>query len=69
MPGKFKTPGSCSPLISGDGNNVLEIDAATRDELVRLRREAFDAMAAKLSKPAAPNGAPDDSGNSSGALQ
>jgi hypothetical protein len=30
--------------VSGDGNKVLIIDAATRDELVRLRREALEAM-------------------------
>jgi hypothetical protein len=40
-------------LLSGN-NNVLVIDAGTRDELVRLRREALDAMALKMSDP--PNG-------------
>jgi hypothetical protein len=52
--------------VAGDGNNVLMIDAETRAELVALRREALDAMALKMTLPAAPFGAPDDSGNSSG---
>ncbi len=47
LPTKFKTPGAHSALVSGDGNNVLVIDAATRAELVALRREALDAMALK----------------------
>jgi hypothetical protein len=55
MPRTFKTPGTGQPLVAGDGNNVLVIDAATRAELVALRREALDAMALKLG---APNGAP-----------
>jgi hypothetical protein len=50
--------------VSGDNNNVLVIDAATRDELVRLRREALEAMALKLPTP--PNGGVQDSGNSAG---
>jgi hypothetical protein len=68
MPSKFKTPSSRgAPLVSGDGNAVLVIDAATRDELVRLRREALDAIALKIK---APNGALiGDSGNSPGAVQ
>ena len=48
LPNKFKTPGSKQPLISGDGNQVLVIDAATRAELVRLRQEALHAMALKI---------------------
>jgi hypothetical protein len=31
--------------VSADNNQVLVIDAATRDELVRLRRQALDAIA------------------------
>jgi hypothetical protein len=64
-----KTPGSRQPLVAGDGNNVLVIGAATRDELIATRQEALEAMALKLPSPKAPNGAFADSGNSSGALQ
>jgi hypothetical protein len=50
--------------VSGDGNNVLVIDEATRAELVRLRREALEAMKLPASNEA---GLP-DSGNSPGAV-
>jgi hypothetical protein len=46
MPGKFKTPGSRQPLVSGDGNQVIVIDEATRAELARLGRK-LDAMERK----------------------
>ena len=42
-----KTPGSHAPVVSGGNNQVLVIGAAERDELVRLRREALDAMEPK----------------------
>jgi predicted AlkP superfamily pyrophosphatase or phosphodiesterase len=59
---KFKPPGSHQPLVSGDGNKVIVIDAATRAELVRQRQEALRAMQPKELR--APNGAFSDSGNS-----
>jgi hypothetical protein len=45
MPDKFKTPGSHAPMISGNNNKTpIVIGPAERDELVRLRREALEAM-------------------------
>lgn len=69
LPAKFKTPGSGqAPLIAGDNNKVVIIDAAERAELVRLRREALEAM--NPQPPiTAPNGAVSDSGNSAGVVQ
>jgi hypothetical protein len=68
MPSRFKTPGSQQPLIAGDGNKVMIIDAATRAELVAMRQEALQAM--KLQLDNAPNGAlVAGSGNSSGSVQ
>jgi hypothetical protein len=66
MPNRFKTPGAQgAPLIVGDGNQVIVIDAAKRAELVALRREALEAMnPQQLRTP--PNGGVLDSGNSSG---
>jgi hypothetical protein len=58
-----KTLGSRQPLVSGDNNQMLVIDAATRDELVRLRQEALDAMPLKMG---ASNDASSDSRNSTG---
>jgi hypothetical protein len=56
MPHLFKTPGAHAPPVINSGNNQgLVIDEATRVELVRLRREALDAMNPKESNP--PNGA------------
>jgi hypothetical protein len=63
LPNLFKRPGSHAPVISGDNKQALVIDPATRDEPVRLRREALRAMALKQG---APNGAPADSGNLAG---
>ena len=48
---------------------MLIIDAATREELVRLWREALDAMALDMAKIKTPNGVLIDSGNSPGALK
>ena len=68
MPQKFKTPGSHAPVISGGSNQVLVIRAAERDELVKLRQEALQAMIPKpLNLP--PNGGKSDSGNSSADVQ
>jgi hypothetical protein len=47
LPHRFKTPGAQAPLVAGDNNQVLIIDAATRAELVRLRQEALEAMEPK----------------------
>jgi hypothetical protein len=44
---KVKTPGSHAPVISGDNNKVVIIDAKERAELVRLRQEALEAMRPK----------------------
>ena len=44
MPSKFKTPGSGQPLVSGNNNQVLIITPEQRDELVRQRQEALEAM-------------------------
>jgi hypothetical protein len=63
MPHLFKTPGVHAPVISGGNNQGLVIDEATRDELVRLRQEALNAMALPEIREA-PNGASGDSGNS-----
>jgi hypothetical protein len=64
MPHKFKTPGSHAPVISGDNNNKgMIMTPERRDELIRLRREALDAMKPKEIREA-PNGASGDSGNS-----
>jgi hypothetical protein len=68
LPKKFKTPGSGAPLVSGDNNQVLIIDAEERAKLVALRREALEAMNPKQIQ-GAPNGAATDSGNSSAAVQ
>jgi hypothetical protein len=66
MPTKFKTPGSHSSLnVSGDGNQLLIIGEAERDELVRLRQEALQAMAKQTGQMAALT----DSSNSSGDVQ
>jgi hypothetical protein len=43
-PDKFKTPGAHAPVISGDNNKVVIIDAAEREKLVALRQEALEAM-------------------------
>jgi hypothetical protein len=63
-PAKFKTPGSGQPLITGDNNKVMIMTAERQDELIRLRREALEAMNPALPTKA-PNGGLLDSGNSS----
>jgi hypothetical protein len=69
LPAKFKTPGSGqAPLVAGDNNKVIVIDAAKRAELVALRQEALEAMRPKQIEPAS-NEATSDSGNSSAAVQ
>lgn len=63
----FKTPGSHAPVISGDNNNNkgMIMTPERQDELIRLRREALEAM-----NPMPPNGAKLlDSGNSLAAVQ
>jgi hypothetical protein len=49
MPHLFKTPGSHAPVISGDNNNNkgMIMTAERQDELIRLRREALEAMRPK----------------------
>jgi hypothetical protein len=44
MPHLFKTPGSGQPLIAGDNNRVMIMTPERQDELIRLRREALEAM-------------------------
>lgn len=69
MPNLFKTPGSHAPVISGDNNNKGMIMTAERqDELIRLRREALEAMNPKQIE-GRPNGLPSDSGNSPASVQ
>jgi hypothetical protein len=69
MPHLFKTPGSHAPVISGDDNNKGMIMTPERqDELIRLRREALDAMKPKEIREA-PNGASADPGNSPALIQ
>jgi hypothetical protein len=70
MPHLFKTPGSRAPVISGDNNNNkgMIMTPERQDELIRLRREALEAMSPPPESKA-PNGALLDSGNSSGAVQ
>ena len=70
LPSKFKTPGSGQPLVSGNNNQVLVITPEQRDELVRLRQEALEAMnPPKALTDTASNEAVCDSGNSSGGVQ
>jgi hypothetical protein len=69
MPHLFKTPGSRAPVISGDNKQALVIDAAEREKLIRLRREALEAMRPKPLTDTASNEAAQDSGNSSGIVQ
>jgi hypothetical protein len=64
LPAKFKTPGSGQPLIAGDNNKVVVIDAARRAELVALRQEALEAMNPKQITASNEAVSP-DSGNSS----
>jgi hypothetical protein len=48
MPHLFKTPGAHAPVISGDNKNKAMIMTPERqDELIRLRREALEAMKPK----------------------
>ena len=48
MPNLFKTPGSHAPVISGDNNNKgMIMTAELQDELIRMRREALEAMRPK----------------------
>ena len=69
MPDKFKTPGSHAPVISGDNNNKVMIMTPERqDELIRIRREALEAMRPKPIE-GRPNGRSSDSGNSPGSVQ
>ena len=64
MPHLFKTPGSHAPVIRSDNNNKGMIMTPERqDELIRLRREALEAMKLPEFRDA-PNGASVDSGNS-----
>jgi hypothetical protein len=70
LPKKFKTPGTGAPLVAGDNNQVLVMDAATIQKIQAARREALEAMnPPKVLTDTAPNGAVQDSGNSSGAVQ
>jgi hypothetical protein len=68
MPNKFKTPGSHAPVISGDNNKVIVIDAAKRAELVALRQEALEAMNPPL-KEVRQMADLSDSSNSPGGVQ
>jgi hypothetical protein len=45
MPDTFKTPGAKVSVHTGDTNNVLVVDEATRNALVELRQEALRLMA------------------------
>jgi hypothetical protein len=56
--------GSQAPLVAGDNNQVMIMIAERQDELIRLRREALEAM-----NPPASNEAARDSGNSPGVVQ
>jgi hypothetical protein len=70
MPHLFKTLGSHAPVISGDNNNNkgMIMTAERQDELIRLRREALEAMDPK--QLTASNGAvKSDSGNSPTGVQ
>ena len=68
MPHLFKTPGSHAPVISGDNNKGMIMTPERQDELIRLRREALEAMNPPK-EVKAPNGALSDSGNSSAGVQ
>ena len=68
LPSKFKTPGSGQPLVAGDNNKVMIIDAATREWLVAMRQEALEAMKPQRIADR-PNGLSADSGNSPGVVQ
>jgi hypothetical protein len=56
-------------LVAGDNNRVMIMTAERQDELIRLRREALEAMNPRPVKVIAPNGAMVDSGNSSVGVQ
>ena len=48
LPSRFKTPGSGqAPLIAGDNNQVMIMTPERQDELIRMRREALEAMRPK----------------------
>jgi hypothetical protein len=69
MPDKFKTPGAKVSINSGNSPNVgVVMGAKEIEELVRLRQEALNAMALPGIRDA-PNGAFNDSGNSSAGVQ
>jgi hypothetical protein len=69
LPAKFKTPGSGqAPLIAGDNNRVMIMTPELQDELIRLRREALEAMNPPKELKAS-NEAFSDSGNSPAAVQ
>jgi hypothetical protein len=68
LPSRFKTPGQQAPLVAGDNNQVIVIDAAKRAELVALRREALEAMNPPKELKAS-NEAFSDSGNSPSNVQ
>jgi hypothetical protein len=60
MPQWFKTPGRGQPLVAGDNNTVMIMTPERQDELIRLRREALEAMnPPQLRDP--PNGGSADS--------
>jgi hypothetical protein len=68
LPAKFKTPGSGqAPLIAGDNNKVVVIDAARRAQLVALRTQAVEPIRQKRIRP--PNGRILLLGNSSAGVQ
>jgi hypothetical protein len=64
LPGKFETPGAQQPLVAGDNNKVMIMTPERQDELIRLRREALEAM-----QPRPITGHLADSSNSSGGVQ
>jgi hypothetical protein len=69
MSKKFKTPGSGQPLIAGDNNQVLVMDADTIRKIQAARREALEAMNPPKQISASNEALNSDSGNSSGVVQ
>jgi len=68
MPHLFKTPGSHAPVTSGNDNKGMIMTPERQDELIRLRREALEAMKLPEFRDAA-NGASVDAGNSPTSVQ
>jgi hypothetical protein len=66
LPSRFKTPGAQAPLIAGDNNQVMIMTPERQDELIRLRREALEAMNPQPKEAGQMAYLPDSSNSSAG---